>query len=809
MGSIAADGDRSASVFRVGDVVASRFRIVCHLARGGMGELYEAEDLELRARVALKTILSPFAANERSLSLFKREVHLARQVTHPNVCRIYDVFRHRPPGADGSAQEVVFLAMELLRGETLADKLHREGRFQPKDILPIIRQMAAGLAAAHRVGVVHRDFKSLNVMLVESQAGDQDMRVVITDFGLARRSAQAGATVMSMSLTEAGMISGTPAYMAPEQVEGGEMTPATDVYALGVVMYELVSGVCPFVADTPILTAIKRLNEPPPPPTAHVPGLDPRWEATILRCLARQPVDRFSNVLDVVASLEGADVEEAAANRPPSRRWPVSARSIVVVLLVTAVLAAGYAWYAAGRSPGDITSIAVLPFENVSRDAEQDYMSDGLSEGLINRLSQLPGIKVAAHSSSSRFTDRHADPREVARALDVAAILAGRVSPRGDSLSIGVELINGTDRSVIWGNQYVRTVADLSRVPGEISRDVAEKLQVSLTADDRRRMAASGAVNAKAYELLLRGHFHQAKGSTENRQKALDYFRQAIEADPNYALAYADLSDIYRSLINSGTFAPAEFLPIARSAAQKACELDDSLADAHYALANLMTYAWEWEEAEREYKRAIELNPNLALAHRWYAAYLRLMKRHDEAIAEITRARELDPLSPGVNATVGFVLSSAGRYDEASETLKKTLELDRSYPYTHLFLGHVYAAQKKYAEAIAAYHQAATLGLDTPPTKIVLGAAYAAAGQHDRARAILQELRTSNEHVSSGELAILLAALGEREQALTSLEDAYRTRDHHLQSLGVDPGFDPLRADRRFQDLLRRVGLAR
>ena len=809
MGPIAAAGDGPASVFRAGEVVASRFRIVRYLARGGMGELYEAEDLELRARVALKTILATFAANERSLSLFKREVHLARQVTHPNVCRIYDVFRHRPPGGDGSAPEVVFLAMELLRGETLADKLHREGRFQPKDLLPIVRQMAAGLAAAHRVGVVHRDFKSVNVMLVEPNAGDQDLRVVITDFGLARRSAQDGATVMSMSLSEAGVISGTPEYTAPEQVEGGEITPATDLYALGVVLYELVTGVCPFVADTPILSAIKRLKESPQPPTAHVPGLDPHWEATILRCLARQPVDRFSNVLDVVASLEGASVEEAASKRPPSRRWPVSARSMVAVLIVAAVLAAGYAWYAAGRGPGDITSIAVPPFESVSRDAEQDYMSDGLSEGLINRLSQLPGIKVAAHSSSSRFTDRHADPREVARALDVAAILAGRVSPRGDSLSIGVELINGTDRSVIWGNQYVRTVADLSRVPGEISRDVAEKLQISLTADDRQRMAASGAVNAKAYELLLRGHFHRAKGNTEDRKKALDYFRQAIEADPNYALAYADLSDIYRSLINSGTFTPAEFLPIARSAAQKASELDDSLADAHYALANLMTYAWEWEEAEREYKRAIELNPNLALAHRWYAAYLRLMGRHDEAIAAISRARERDPLSPGVNATVGFVLSSAGRQGEAIETLKNTLELDRSYPYTHLFLGHVYAAQKQYAEAIAAYRQAATLGLDTPPTKIVLGAAYAAAGQPDRARAILRELRTSKEHVSSGELAILLAALGEREQAFASLEDAYRTRDHHLQSLGVDPGFDPLRADPRFQDLLRRVGLAR
>ena len=659
-----------------------------------MGELYEAEDLELRERVALKTILSTIADSDRSIALFKREVHLARQVTHPNVCRIYDVFRHRPPGADGSTQDVVFLAMELLRGETLAEKLHRDRRFPTTDVLPMARQMAAGLAAAHRAGVVHRDFKSLNVMLVEPSAGEHDVRVVITDFGLARRSAQDGVTAVSM-LTEAGVISGTPAYMAPEQVEGGEVTPATDVYAFGVVLYELVTGVCPFVADSPVLTAIKRLREPPPPPSLHVPDLDPRWEATILRCLARHPVDRFSNVLDVVASLEGAAVEQAAARRSSSRRWAVGARWTVAALILAAV-AAGYAWYAAGRGPAGITSIAVLPFENVGRDAEQDYLSDGLSEGLTNRLSQLAGIKVAAHSSSSRFTGKKADPREVARALDVAAILTGRVSSRGDRLSISVELINGSDGSVIWGDQYVRTVTDLPQMPGEISRDVAEKLQVRLTADDRQRIAASGAVNAKAYELLLRGHLQRAKGSTEDRQKALDYFRQAIEADPNYALAYADLSDIYRSLINSGTFAPAEFLPIARSAAQKARELDDSLADAHYALANLMTYSWEWEEAEREYKRAIELNPNLALARRWYAAYLRLMGRHDQAIAEITRARQLDPLSPGVNATVGFVLSSAGRYDEASEALKKTLEMDRSYPYTHLFLGHVYAAQKKH-----------------------------------------------------------------------------------------------------------------
>jgi len=299
------------SVFRTGDVVAFRFRIVRYLARGGMGELYEAEDLELRERVALKTILSTIADDERSILQFKREVHLARQVTHPNVCRIYDVFRHRLPGAGGSVHEVVFLAMELLHGETVADKLHREGRLQTTDILPIARQMAAGLAAAHRVGVVHRDFKSHNVMLVKPDSSDQEMRVVVTDFGLARRSAHHETTGFSLSFADAGEVSGTPAYMAPEQVAGDAVTPATDVYAFGVVLYELVTGVFPFVAETPMRMAIKRLQEPPTPPRVHVPNVNPRWEATILRCLARQPADRFGSVGEVVASLEAA----------ASRRW--------------------------------------------------------------------------------------------------------------------------------------------------------------------------------------------------------------------------------------------------------------------------------------------------------------------------------------------------------------------------------------------------------------------------------------------------------------------------------------------------------
>jgi serine/threonine protein kinase/tetratricopeptide (TPR) repeat protein/ActR/RegA family two-component response regulator len=802
-------GEPRRTVFLTGEVVAYRFRIVRYLAKGGMGELYEAEDLELHERVALKTILSRIAADERSILLFKREVHLARQVTHANVCRIFDVFRHRPAGDRGAATEVVFLAMELLHGETLADRLARDGRWSTAEVLPIVRQLAAGLAAAHRVGVVHRDFKSQNVMLVEAASADDGLRAVITDFGLAQRSTHDARTSMAL-LSDTPEISGTPAYMAPEQVEGGAVTPATDIYALGVVLFELVTGTWPFMAETPLRTAVKRLQEPPPSPRIHVPDLDPVWEETILRCLARAPADRFVTIGDVVVALEGRPRDDRVAN-DRAHRWPRT--SWVLALVLSAATLAG-GWFAytrfvrAGAADG-ITSLAVLPLVNTSRDPQQDYLSDGISESLINRLSQLPGLKVVANSSSSRYKGKDADPQDVARALGVDGVLAGKVLQRGNSVSISVELIDGRDRTLMWGEQYVRPATDLLQVQGDISREIAGKLQLRLTQGQQQRLATPDVRSPEAYELLLKGRFHRAKGSADDRQKAGDYFARAIAVDPDYALAHADLSDIYRSLVSSSLVDPAEYLPKARAAARRALELDENLAEAHYALANLMTYAWEWNDAEREYQRAIALNPNLALAHRWYASYLGLVSRHDEAIAEIMRARELDPLSPGVNATVGLVLTWARRYEHSIVALEKTIELDPNYPYSYVFLGSAYAAQRRYADAVAAYQKAITLGLDTATTQVALGAAYAQAGDDTRARAVLARLQSRTDYVSSGELAILLAALGEREEAFTSLEKAHDTHDLQLQYLGVNAGFDPLRADPRFQDLLRRVGLAR
>jgi serine/threonine-protein kinase len=588
------------------------------------------------------------------------------------------------------------------------------------------------------------------------------------------------------------------------------VTPAADVYALGVVLYEMVTGAWPFVGETPLKMATARLYEAPVNPRVHVADIDPLWEDTILRCLARRPNDRFASAADVVTALHGGRVEPGAVAPPKPRRRTLAA-SLAAALIIVTTLGAGYVAYEryAGSGPAGIRSLAVLPLRNSSNDPEQDYLSDGISEALVNRLSQLSELKVVANSSSSRFKGQDADPQVVAQALNVAGILAGRVSQRGDSLSISIELIDGRDRTQVWGEQYVRKTADLPQVSEDISRDVARKLQIGPAAGSSPGPGTGQVRNPEAYELLLKGHFHRAKGGLEDRQKASDYFVRAIAADPGYALAHADLSDIYRSLANSGGLDPKVYLPKAREAAQKALELDDGLADGHYVLANLMTYSWEWADAEREYTRAIALNPNLALAHRWYATYLRLVGRHEQAISAITRARELDPLSPGVNATVGYVLSSARRYDQAIDALNKTIELDKNYPYTYLFLGHTYTAQGKHAEAVAAYTQALALGLDTPATQVYLGAAAARAGDRTRALAVLQRLRSSKERGSAAELALLLTALGEREQALASLEDAYREREIQLQYLGVEPGFDPLRADPRFADLMRRVGLTR
>jgi TolB-like protein/Flp pilus assembly protein TadD len=627
----------------------------------------------------------------------------------------------------------------------------------------------------------------------------------------------------------------------------------------------MLSGSLPFVGNTMTDVVASILRNEPPALTAHRPDLPIDLDAIVTKALRKEAAERYQSVsvllqdletlkqrlefeseLERINSKEGlkegsrgpkqtssasgrilagtAPVKGAGINSEitlvrrtfggkranTKTKWPRRAALLILAPILAATIALayfGYSHYLGTRKSADITSLAVLSFTNTGDDPEKQYLSDGISESLINRLSQLPGMKVIANSSSSRYKSKDADPEAVGTALGVAAVLTGKVLQRGDDLLISVELIDARDRTQLWGRQYNRKASELLAVQGDISREIAEALRVRMTAGQQQKLVTSGMVKPEAYELLLKGRFHSARGTIEDRKQAGEYFKQAIAADPGYALAYAELSDIYRSLVTSGTLDPKEYLPQAQSAAQKSLELDDGLAEGHYSLANLKTYAWQWSDAESEYKRAIELEPNLALAHRWYASYLRLVGRSEQAVAEIERARELDPLSPGVNATVGYLLFGAHQYDQAIEVLKKTIELNQTYPYAHLFLGFTYAAKEMYAEAITSYQEAIKLGLDTPSTQIHLGVAYARAGSRQQGEAILKRLQTSKDHVSPGELAMLYTAMGDREQAFASLETAYEAHDLQLQYLGVAPEFDPLRSDAHFQDLMRRVGL--
>lgn len=502
---------------------------------------------------------------------------------------------------------------------------------------------------------------------------------------------------------------------------------------------------------------------------------------------------------------------KSRAVAPADLRRRVGAYAFIVLL--AAILATGGVYFyktRSGRNATDktpISALAVMPFVNVSSNPEVEYLSDGVSESLINTLAQLPQLKVISRTSSFTYKGKAIDARKVARELVVDAIVIGRVSQRGDDLLISVELVNAHDGTQVWGQQYRSKASDLLAVQSEISRQMAAELRFKLTNDERRQLAKRETANSQAYDLLIEGRFYWNKGGTENQKKAIERYQQAIAADPAYARAYAELSISYGNLVGVSVLDPKEFMPKAEAAALKALELDEGLGEAHYALAGIRISTWNWAAAERECQRAIEVAPNLARSHSRYSSYLSLMGRHEEAIAEIKRARELDPLSLVANWEVGYRFLLARQNDQAIEVARKLIELDQNYPNSYALLGYGLEAKGQYAEAIATYQKAIKLGNRNPDLQIYLGTAYAKAGERKKARTILKQLE-ADKFVSPGALAALYLALGEREQALAALERAYSMHDNQLMFLATTPHFDPLRAEPGFLDLMRRVGFA-
>lgn len=840
-----------------------RYVILSQIGKGGMGEVYLARDGSLNRKVALKILPEKFAADVELLRRFEREAATTSALNHPNILTVFEF---------GKEENLHFITTEFVEGETLRDRLKREG-LSFTEILSIAEQTASALSAAHIAGIIHRDVKPENIML------RADNLVKVLDFGLAKITEEAeeehdpNAETQPYLNTQPGTVMGTVFYMSPEQARGKETDERSDVWSLGVILYEMLTARLPFEGETASDVIASVLKSNPVPVSHYAPDAPREFSTIITKSLRKNADERYQKMSDMFAEIKdfrqemefelkrqsksafatrnnlpnnyqtqasmqsrqfatNVDVAKTPKIPEPAKKYALptlssllSACFIILIawysqvgngfyfllsLLAISVVAFVYFTYRAffpRISKTDYRSIAVLPFENSSGDAEMEYLSEGISETLINNLSQLSDVKVIARSSSFRYKYNAENSREIAKALNVATILTGWIMQRGENLQISVELINARDNTQIWGEQYSRRADDLLSIQNDISREIADKLHPRLTLSQHKHLVSHETTNSVAYELLLKGRFYRAKGGTESRKRAVEYFNEAIAADPNYALAYAELSFTYRILVGSGSLDPKEFTPKAEAAALKALELDETLADAHFALAFLKMNAWEWSEAEFEFKRAIELNPNLARAYIGYSGYLSRMGRHDEAVAEIKRAKELDPLSTIINGNFGIILYFAGKFDEAIKILNETLEFDPNFSFAHLYLGYNYSAKKMYREAIEAYLKAFSLGQETPSNKIYLGAAYAGAGESEEAETILSELETGENYVSPAELAVLYTALDDKEKAFASLEKAFNLHDLQLQYLGTDPAFKSLRNDSRFADLLKRIGL--
>jgi eukaryotic-like serine/threonine-protein kinase len=824
------------------------YEILSTLGRGGMGEVYLARDSKLGRKLALKFLPYEFTKDAERLRRFEQEARAASALNHPNILTIHEI------GAENGHH---FIATEFIDGESLREHI-RDKRLELHEALEIAIQVASALSAAHAARIVHRDIKPENIMV------RKDGIVKVLDFGLAKLAEpkqkakpDMEAPTEVLHLTAPGVVMGTASHMSPEQARGLEVDERTDIWSLGVVLYEMVTARLPFAGGTTSDVIAHILQREPLSVLLYGSEMPAEVERIVEKALTKRREERYQSAKELGLDLKRLkqrleiDAELSRSMRPEEEARPAamssqavstssnqtnvvapiataggeihptsSAQYIVegikrhkrgaalgLATFVVAIAAlASLAYFFFVRSKPSINSVAVMPFVNVSKDPNTEYLSDGISESLTNDLSQLPQLKVIASSSTDRYKGKEFDPEEVAKALGVGAIVTGRVIQRGDELQISVALVNALDKTLMWGAQYNRRATDLQAVQSEIARTVSEKLRLRLTGAQEQQLATQATQNPQAYQLFLNGVFYYRKGNIEDHRKALDYYNQAVALDPKFAGAYAGMAYSYFHLMASGAN-PAELQPKARAAAQKAVELDDSLAEAHSALGFLKRDEWDWPGAESEYKRAFELNPNLATAHNSYAIYLSQMGRTAEALAENKRGQELDPLRIAAKYNEARILYYARRYDEAIQAFQNVIKMQPDFAGAHGGLGAAYAAKGQYAEAIAAFQKRISLDGETPLMLCALGNAYAKSGKRDEALTILNKLKTTKEHVSPYDLAILYVGLDDKEAALESLDRAYQTHHFRMQYLKVDSALDALRSEARFQDLMRRLGL--
>jgi TolB-like protein/Flp pilus assembly protein TadD len=815
-----------------------RYEVHSRIGVGGMGEVYLARDTQLDRSVALKILPADVGSDDMRMRRFILEAKAASGLNHPNILTIYEI---------GQKDSTHFIATEYIEGNTLRHHLS-SARPRLSEVLDIGTQIASALSAAHKAAIVHRDIKPENIMI------RRDGLVKVLDFGLAKLTAHEPATVDTQAPTKTlfetkpGIVVGTAIYMSPEQARGVTVDTRTDIFSLGVVLYEMVAGCLPFEGSTSSEVLAMLLSEKEPQPLARYSREVPaELERIVSKALRKNRDERYQTIKDLLLDLQtlkqelefekklersvpsksksaggmglqtaAQEVRDLAATETISEKVRASAIKfnkpivvIAVVALLLALVAGAYIHFGRTRG-GALDSIAVLPFVNASGDPNLEYLSDGIAESLMNSLSQLPNLKVMSRNSAFRYKGREQDAEKVGKELNVRAVLTGSLKQIGDQIVISVSLDDALDSHQIWGSQYDRKVSDLLAVQREIARDISGNLRLKLSGTDESRLSKRYTENPEAYQLYLKGRFFSNKRTGEAARKSIEYFHQAIEKDPNFALGYAGLADAYFLLTAFSDSPPQESVPKSKAAAQRALELDEDLAEAHASLASaLFFYDRNFQESDREFQRAIELNPNYATAHHWYGVtYLAKMGRFDEAIAEVKRAQELDPLSLIINADLGNTYIQARQYDKAIEQLRKTIEMDQSFYFAHWQLGVAYEMKGSLQEATLEYQKARQLN-DDPWVLALLGHVSAAAGRKDEALKTLDQLKEISNHryVSGYGFAIIYAGLGEKNQAFQWLERSCQDHEGRITRIKVDPLLDSLRSDPRFADLERRVGL--
>jgi len=789
------------------------YKISESIGTGGMGEVYLATDIVARRQAALKLLPLRFTGDAERLKRFEQEAHTVVALNHPNIVTVYEI---------GEDHSIHYIASELIEGETLRQRL-TQGPMHLSEALDVAIQVAGALAAAHRAGIVHRDIKPENVML------RPDGYVKVLDFGIAKLAesvcaeltANTGESV-TRAETNLGSILGTARYMSPEQTCGVQLDERTDIWSLGVVLYEMVTGHAPFTGDTSKEVMSSISEKKPLPFTSYFRHAPAEIQQIVDKTLRKDRSQRYRKAQELLHALKGLrhklEVEAELKRSITLRSWLYRKRVLAALVLgllgAALVLAFPFYWHRhlTTTSPPQ-KSIAVLPFQNLSSDANAEYLSEGISEALINSLSELQRLRVVARSTAFHYKGKDLDPRRVGRELQVAAVLTGRLRQAQDALSVQVDLVDTATGAELWGEEYHRKVSDVIAVKQTIARDVTEKLKLKLSGEEQRRLAKGDSTNTEAYRLYLRGRYFWNKRTPGGMKQAITEFQQAIEHDPNFALGYVGLADCYTGLTFYNFAAPHEAMPKAKESAIKAVLLDNTVAEAHASLGHiLMNYDWDWPRAEKEFKRSIELKPDYATAHQWYAIhYLTATGRLEEAVQEMRKALELEPASLVMNTFMGATLCYAGRYDEAIDQCRRTVEMDPNFAVAHWHLGLAYEQKEAFDAAIEEFQTAISLSQGSPLMRAALGHAYAKSQRADEANKILDELNelSKQEYVSPLELARICVALGNDDKAFRLLEKAYAEHSFHLVNLNMSPHFKPVSSSPRFQELVQRIGLPR